>query len=145
MKYFLLISFFILGNVSYAFTCSDNKIDLYGEVVFKNADKAKSLFAPIPEIWTVNNNRFQSLYLNNKSADKSLFVTFNVSSRKYNKKFDLKVSNTANSNDLYKINNSNFLQMFLPSRTILPVVIEMRVRDKAKEICKQTYKLEVIL
>jgi hypothetical protein len=135
---------FVVGGNVWANNCTSLGLSLYGDVTFKQGDKSETHYAEFPSVWTVNADKFRSLYIKNEKKIDVDKVYFKVSSKDFNKEYTLDIGENVKKN-IFKIKKSDFFKMLLPSYRLLPVKVEMKILNAKKLVCSQEFRLEVIL
>lgn len=144
MNNLFIVMLFVVGGNVWANNCTSLGLSLYGDVTFKQGDKSKTHYAEFPSVWTVNADKFHSLYIKNEKKIAVDKVNFKVSSKDFNKEYTLDIGENVKKN-IFEIKDSNFFKMLLPSYRLLPVKVEMKILNANKSVCSQEFKLEVIL
>ena len=139
MRLFLLIFLFTTG--AFAQDCNKLGVYLHGNIIFKT----KVLFNEFPNVWTVNGDRFSSLFLKVKDGLAIDEVKFDLEYKDSSKTYSKKINNKKNKKGLMHIEELSFQKDILPNYRMLPVKMKMKVLNKKESICEQNYRLEVIL
>lgn len=137
----IILFLFLFSTGAFAQDCSKLDVYLYGNIIYKN----KVLFNEFPKVWTVNGDRFSSLFLQVKEGLKVDEVLIEIASKNHNKKIKRKVSAEKKKKGFMHIENINFQKDILPSYRLLPMKMKLRIFNKNKKICEKEYRLEVII
>lgn len=139
MRVILIILLF--STSALAQDCSKKDIFLHGNIIFKT----KVLFNEFPKVWTVNGDRFSSLFIKKAKKLEVDEVIIELKSKDFNKKYKKKVSQKTNAKGFYHIEGIDFKNDILPSYSLLPITMELRFFNKNSKICEKEYSLEVVL
>lgn len=137
----LILFFFLFTTGAFAQDCSKIDVSLHGNIVFNT----KVIFNEFPKVWTVNSDRFSSLFLKVKEGLEIDTVKFDLEYKNSRKTFTREVNTKKNKKGFMHIKDLSFQKNILPSYRMLPVKMKMEVLSKKKIICEQSYRLEVIL